>query len=368
MELIARCQAAGTECFHGCYARNPTRCLGRGWRAAGRGVHFVGAVLGAAANVQFGEFRRRDGGRHPEDQARRDHHAGEPVVRLVLRHLSGGRRHSREQRAVHRLRARSAHRRLRQAVSRLQPGERRCRARSQQRGHGHRRRQDGRLRQVRGRHRQPGLLGHQPADPGVPAERRTRRDGLPRRAGDPELLDVRQRLRAERPHVRAGRLVVPAVPPVPGQRVVGAVRFRQPGQLRQRPGAGRGRRACAAREPARGLHELPAHARREAAEEGQPHQPESRRGDLSVPRRADPRAAPAAPRQRRRGRAARRLLVDGPDLPAAQGQRVLGLLRAAGRPARLRRQPRRDRGRLRAGRPGRRDPVRSGTRCRRSPT
>ena len=105
-----------------------------------------------------------------------------------------------------------------------------------------------------------------------------------------------------------------------------------------------------------------------AAEEGQPHQPESGRGDLGVPRRADPRAAPAAPRQRRRGRAARRLLVDGPDLPAAQGQRVLGLLRAAGRPARLRRQPRRDRGRAARRSPRAPGPRRSGTRCRRSPT
>ncbi len=134
---------------------------------------------------------------------------------------------------------------------------------------------------------------------------------------------------------------------------------------RRRPG----RRACAACEPAQGLHELPAYARREAAEEGQPHQPESRRGDLGVPRRADPAQREAAPRQRRRGRAARRLLVDGPDLPAAQGQRVLGLLRgsrassptATTTPTRPRRAARRSP-------PVAPGPCRSGTCCRRSPT
>ena len=49
-----------------------------------------------------------------------------------------------------------------------------------------------------------------------------RRDGLPRPARDPELLDVRAELRAPGPHVRAERVLEPAGAPVPGLRVVGA--------------------------------------------------------------------------------------------------------------------------------------------------
>ena len=54
--------------------------------------------------------------------------------------------------------------------------------------------------------------------------RRHRRDGLPRRARDPELLGVRAQLRAAGPHVRAERVVEPARASVPRQRVVGEVR------------------------------------------------------------------------------------------------------------------------------------------------
>ena len=43
--------------------------------------------------------------RHPQDQARDHHHAGEPVVRQLLRHLSRRRRHPDEQRGADRLRA-----------------------------------------------------------------------------------------------------------------------------------------------------------------------------------------------------------------------------------------------------------------------
>ncbi len=50
-----------------------------------------------------------------------------------------------------------------------------------------------------------------------------RRDGLSRRAGDPQLLVLRPELRAAGPHVRAERLVEPAAAPVPGVRVVGAM-------------------------------------------------------------------------------------------------------------------------------------------------
>ena len=49
-----------------------------------------------------------------------------------------------------------------------------------------------------------------------------RRDGLPRRARDPELLGVRAALRPPGPHVRAGHVVEPAGAPLHGLGVVGA--------------------------------------------------------------------------------------------------------------------------------------------------
>ena len=70
-------------------------------------------------------------------------------------------------------------------------------------------------------------------DPGRPRLRGLRRslqlarsvgrDGLPRRARDPELLGVRRELRARRPHVPVERVVEPAGSPVRGVGVVGAL-------------------------------------------------------------------------------------------------------------------------------------------------
>ena len=58
----------------------------------------------------------------------------------------------------------------------------------------------------------------------VTSSRRVRRrDGLPRRARDPQLLDVRPAVRAPGPHVRAQRLVEPPRSPVHGLRVVGVL-------------------------------------------------------------------------------------------------------------------------------------------------
>ena len=54
-----------------------------------------------------------------------------------------------------------------------------------------------------------------------------RHDGLPRPARDPQLLDLRARLRAPGPHVRAQRLVEPAGAPVPGLGMVGALHDRR---------------------------------------------------------------------------------------------------------------------------------------------
>ncbi len=79
---------------------------------------------------------------------------------------------------------------------------------------------------------------------GATPEQVHRRDGLPRRARDPQLLDVRAGLRAPGPHVRAERLLEPAAAPLPGLRVVGAlhqsdaIRSRAPthSRIRTRPG------------------------------------------------------------------------------------------------------------------------------------
>ena len=62
-----------------------------------------------------------------------------------------------------------------------------------------------------------------------------RRDGLPRRARDPQLLDLRAELRAPGQHVRVGRLVEPARAPVPRLRLVGGMPEgrSQPGRLRK---------------------------------------------------------------------------------------------------------------------------------------
>ena len=70
----------------------------------------------------------------------------------------------------------------------------------------------------------------------------TRRHGVPHGGGDPELLDLRQGLHARRPHVRAGRIVVAARPPLPGLRLVGQVLEPSAVELRERDQGARTRR------------------------------------------------------------------------------------------------------------------------------
>src|SRR5712692_10595835 len=59
-----------------------------------------------------GDGRHRNGRagveRHPQYPARRDHHAGEPLVRQLLRHIPRRGRHPDAERCAHRLRARGA--------------------------------------------------------------------------------------------------------------------------------------------------------------------------------------------------------------------------------------------------------------------
>jgi hypothetical protein len=243
----------------------------------------------AGARWRDRPLRRADG--HPQDQARHRHRAGEPVLRQLLRHLPRRGRHPDEGRDAHRLRAGSL-RRLSEAVprhgrrQRRRPARRAQRAaRRQQWGHGrvHRaghQRQEGLWRQCEHR-RQPGLL-----QLGV-----TRRDGLPHRGRNPELLDLRTGLRARRPHVRTGEVVVAARPPVPRVGLVGEVLEPRAVELSER-------------DP------WPLHARADAAVRGPSH-------------------------QQRDGRHHQR--VDRHHLAALQQARPLGLLRPNGRPARLRR-------------------------------
>ena len=96
--------------------------------------------------------------------------------------------------------------------------------------------QDGRLRLDRG----VGAEGlRRPRQPEL-SVRPDRRDGLPHADRHPELLELRAELRAPGPHVRTGRVVEPARAPVPGLGVVGEVHATQRSeQLHERdPGAG----------------------------------------------------------------------------------------------------------------------------------
>ena len=81
--------------------RGPTGRERRG--PTGRERRGRGATAGPGAR-----FR----GRHPQDPPRGDDRPGEPLVRLVLRHVSGRRRDSRQRRALHGLPARPRNRRL----------------------------------------------------------------------------------------------------------------------------------------------------------------------------------------------------------------------------------------------------------------
>ena len=123
------------------------------------------------------------------------------------------------------------------------------------------------------------------------------------------------------------------------------------------PAQGAGGAAAQAQEPSGRLPLLPGRPRRRQGHPRQPHRPEGDRGGRGLPGLPHARRAPAAARRRRREPGPRALLLDGPDLPAAQARRVLGLLRAERHPAGLRRQPRPDRRGLRPGGPGRQDPV-----------
>ncbi len=117
---------------------------------------------------------RGGGHRHPQDQARHRDHAGEPLVRLLLRHLSRRRRHPDAQRRADGLRPRPGDGAVRQAVPRPARRERRRPAR----------RAATRVADINGG--QDGRL-HRPGRAGA---RRLPRPPTTRRAADPAPPDV----------------------------------------------------------------------------------------------------------------------------------------------------------------------------------
>ena len=273
--LLAACSSAGAACPPGPPGPEP-----HGQGDVGQG--------GPGRPVRPLRGSRRD----PQDQACDHHHAGEPLVRLLLRHVSRRGRHPHEERDACGLRA-QPERRLYPALPRPCGPQRRRAARRGQRGGRRERRQDERVHPAAGRG--PGVLprGQQP---GLRRDPHPGRDGLPHGRGDPQLLEVRRELRARRPHVRAGEVVVAPGPPLHGVGVVGQVQEPLADELRQRH-----------RGPLRG-QQVP---------EGRGHRTAQRQG------------------QHRPG-------LDRHHLAAVRAPRQLALLRAGGHPARLRGRRRRD--------------------------
>ena len=207
----------------------------------------IGAVVAAALTISAcsggspaervsggptGQLCRSRG--HPQDQARDRDHAGEPILRLLLRNLPGCGGHPHGERESRRC-----------AWTIRPPGT--CVApyvdHADVNGGGPHSapnatadinggKMDGFIGQAESGQKR--LSGSHRS--GVHELDRTRRDGLPHRKRHPELLDLRQGLRPPGPHVRAERLVEPAGTPVPGLRMVGLLHpAGQSVELRQRP-------------------------------------------------------------------------------------------------------------------------------------
>ena len=197
-------------------------------------VAAASALAGFAADVDASPAP----GIHTIKHVDRDH-AGEPLVRLLLRHLPRRRRHPDEGRRAHRLRARSrpgtrASGPIHDSTNRNAGGP-----------HDHRDamadinggKMDGFIIR-RGAAAHLACVANVDTPACSLAPRSAGRDGLPRRARDPELLVLGAELRPPGPHVRAGHLVEPARAPLHGLRLVGEVReARRPDEL-QACGAG----------------------------------------------------------------------------------------------------------------------------------
>ena len=207
------------------------------WPGAGR-VHVGIDIVPAKPRRPSGEVATggpaghvRGARRDPQDQARDHRHAGEPVVRQLLRHLSRARTASRCSDGVPTV-----------CVPNPAGGCTRPYHDTADVNGGGPHGEANAVADVNG-----GMMNgfirqrdvaqatcHIPDDPACIPGRPARRDGLPHRRGDTQLLDLRQGLRARRPHVRAGEVVVAARPPVHGVGLVGPVPHPLAHELRQR--------------------------------------------------------------------------------------------------------------------------------------
>ena len=172
---------------------------------------------------------------HPQDPPRRRDHAGEPLVRLLLRHVPGRRRNPSAERQVHGLRRPTRGRRCACVLTTTRStGTRRARTSIW----------------TRSGTSTAGRWTGSSARPGAgwsPAARRTRTRRSARWGPTtpdvmgyhdwheiPNYWDYARHFVLHGPHVRAGHLVEPAGPPVHGLGVVGPLpRARRPDELRR---------------------------------------------------------------------------------------------------------------------------------------
>ena len=194
------------------------------------------AAAPAPAPVTPSDPTDRSRHRHQQHHPCHRDHAGEPLVRSLLRHVPRRGRIPAGRAGSHRrVRPRPPGRDLSTALSRHEPVRCRRPPRPPRFDDRRERRTDGRIRQGAGADRQrmraparcvPVPGGH--AGPG----RAARHHGVSHRKRDPELLGVCEALRAAGPHVRAGVFVDPSLAPVPRVGVVGDMsRPRRPDEL-----------------------------------------------------------------------------------------------------------------------------------------
>ena len=182
-----------------------------------------GRVGGSRVVQRLGIATRGAGDRHPQDPARRRDHAGEPVVRQLLRDVSRAPTASRWRNGVPTVCVPDAAAgRCVQAVSRSLRRQRWRSARPRRRG---------RATSTAGRWTVSCASGAgrkgpctDPDDPAcVPARSAVDVMGYHTQSDIPNYWSVRRRLRAAGPHVRAERVVEPARAPVHGLGLVGGL-------------------------------------------------------------------------------------------------------------------------------------------------
>ena len=202
------------RCVEGAFALT---CLAAGYKSGGMStvrVRWVAALITGAVSATLiigtyawpGWFTTRRRGRGSTGNSRRSttcdrDHAGEPVVRRLLRDVSGRGRYPDDERRPHGVLPTASPSRVcaRMSITRRQrrwsPPVRCTRVRHRPRPHGRFRRGGPGNARATCNDRRANLRGEGPHDG-------HRRDGLPHAKRHPELLDLRARLRAAGPHVR----------------------------------------------------------------------------------------------------------------------------------------------------------------------